>query len=333
MLSVKIIIIKPIDYNRVYDQYSKSKYPIDRYNCFMTMTPSYLTLLETFDDNCWRFSKQDFIEQINAGWLMLMSQPIIRLGDVIDADCFAAVCLRWMPEERENSMPGTFLAALEDAGLAPIADRWAIHCTARVVHADNKLHRLKAPTLRPRKKYSIHLSEQSIVSDKIGRYISNVLQKESISGSQFVFESTFDVALRNSEAFSKLAKLCSDLDCAIILTGTPTLDELIWARKILRIRFIKLDLGGSSTPAGFRHLEKKYATLIYCCSRLKIRTIAQFVEQPGIIPQLQKIGVDFVQGYGLAMPTLIDSEAGLPFTLPEEFAHPAPPDHARLQAV
>ena len=288
--------------------------------------------METFNDN-WHLSRQELIEQINAGWLMLLSQPIIRLGDIIDADCFAEIFLRWIPEERENSIPGNFLVALEDAGLAPIADQWAIHCAARVVRADNKLHRSKAHTQRPLKKYSIYLSEKSIVSGVIGRYIGNVLQKEGINGSGIVFGSTFDVAARNSQAFSELAEQFSDLDCAIALAGSPTLDELIWARKILRISYIKLDLGGSNTIAGFRCLEKKYATLIHCCSLLKIQTIAQFVEDPEIIPHLQKIGVDFVQGYGLALPSLIESKLGLPFSLTEEFSHPAPSDHARRQAA
>lgn len=45
------------------------------------MTPNYpSTVLETFGDNCGRFSRQDLIEQINAGWPMLLILPIIRLG-------------------------------------------------------------------------------------------------------------------------------------------------------------------------------------------------------------------------------------------------------------
>ncbi len=39
---------------------------------------------------------------------------------------------------------------------------------------------------------------------------------------------------------------------------------------------------------------------------MKKRTIAEFVENDEIIAKLRKIGVDFLQGYGIAAPRPID---------------------------
>ncbi len=282
----------------------------------MELTPSSHFIPSESAGTNWRFSKHDLIEQINEGRFLLLLQPIIRLDNLIDSDRYAEICLRWMPEESEHSAPGTFLEALEEAGLIQIADQWVIHCIARVIHTENKLPWIKSRPRRQQKKYSINLSEQSIASGEIGQYTSLVLQREILSGSQIVFESSFSAAIRNKKAFSGFAREIVDLGCEISLSGNPTVDELIWAKKVLRIRYIKLDFSEGNSVAGFQRLEKKYKTLIYCCKRLSILSVAQFIEDTEVLPLLQKTGLDFVQGYGLALPRLIESKLGLPFSLP-----------------
>lgn len=284
----------------------------------MDLTPSSHFIAAESAGSSWRFSRQDLIEQINAGRFMLLRQPIIRLDNLIDSDFYAEICLRWMPEESEHSTPGTFLAVLEEAGLIQIADQWVIHCIAKVIHTENKMPWIKSRPRRQQKKYSINLSEQTISSNEIGTYTGMVLRREGLSGSQIVFESSFSAAIRNQKAFARLADEIADLGCEISLSGNPTVDQLVWARKMLRIRYIKLDFSGGNSIDGFRRLEKKYKNLIYSCKRLDILSIAQFVEDPGVISFLQETGIDFVQGFGLALPSLIESKLGLPFSLPEQ---------------
>jgi len=76
--------------------------------------------------------------------------------------------------------------------------------------------------------------------------------------------------------------------------------------KRLSVDYLKID---GSFIRNISHDETDYAmvkSIQQIGNVMGIKTIAEFVESPGIVRRLQSLGVDFAQGYALGEPLPLD---------------------------
>lgn len=252
----------------------------------------------------------ELIEQINAGRFMLLRQPIQPIRDLIDTDGLSEICVRWIPEESGQTPTGTYLTYLDQTSLMPIVDRWVIQCISHLIQADRKL----PWTQHLHKQYIIELSRDSIADPDTANYLHETVTHCRIPGNRLIIESSFEIVSAHPEQFELLSKRVRSLGCNICLYGTPAVNQLLWARKVIGARFIKLDLSGCRATANHQDKWNQITPLIKSCVSLGMKSIAQFIESPRLIPHLIRLGVDYVEGCDLSMPTLVDTRLETPFS-------------------
>ena len=258
------------------------------------------------------FTARELFHRIDAGWVQLLNYPILPLKDIAVSCPIAQICLRWIPEEHENTTPGSFFTMLEQSGLMGITDRWVIQ---RVCNLLLKKHQQSAAdnTTFP-DKYLINLSLQSVFESETGDHIKRTLDANNISGAGLCFEISLPTALNYPHYVIKLAQKLKSAGCSLVISGTPDVEELLWAKKYLNVQYLKIDFGSVNSNESCITALKQHAPLIESCKRLKIKCIAQHLDVLSqvfvdmlVLPKMEESGCHYVQGYGLAMPSLLDT--------------------------
>ena len=262
-----------------------------------------------------RITATDLIDQINGQHFILLRLPILPVRDLIDTEGVSEICVRWVPEESSNTPTGAFLMMIEESGLMALIDKWLIRCVCRVIKSDDKL----PWSLKRKKLYSISLSEQSIIKMDLASFLSKVIEYERIKGDQLVISVPLELALKHERNFCLMASSIRRHGCQVSLSGMPSMDHLIWSRKAVGARYIKLDFSGRRLSEETDLFMKNLESLARSSAALQITLVAEFMGGPRLIPQLMSLGIEYVQGFSLSQPSLIDSRFGLsPFSFGNE---------------
>lgn len=149
-------------------------------------------------------------------------------------------------------------------------------------------------------KFSINLSFDDISSVKTQQFLRDELKKYNLH-SKIIFELTEDAELTKSGATKSFMDEFKGLGCEFALDdfgkGYATFDPLL----NLDFDYIKLD---KLIIANFLSTPKLYYTidmLSQFSKRLKYKTVAEFV-QKDMIPALEAMEIDYLQGFGVIEP-------------------------------
>ena len=230
----------------------------------------------------------------------LYAQKIISIEEKNDLPYYE-ILLRLIDESGKIIAPGVFLPAAERHDLMPAIDRWVVrtffasyevYCQLR---QDQKLD-------PPTNLYTINLSGASINNQKFAFFLQKQFTRYAIPPQTICFEITETVAISNLDNAVKLINQLKKLGCSIALddfgSGMSSLNYL----KNLPIDYLKID-GSFVLNIANDHID--YAT-VECFNHISqimnIKTIAEFVEDDVILQNLQKIGVNYAQGYEIGRP-------------------------------
>lgn len=251
------------------------------------------------------FSARDFFHRIDAGWMQLLNYPILPLKDLAVNSQISQICLRWIPEENQNTTPGSFFSMLEQSGLMGLTDRWVIQRVCNLILSKN--HQSGTVNTTSPDKYLINLSLQSILESQTGDHIKRTIESNDLSGAELCFEISLTAALNYAPYVIKLAHTLKMLGCSLVISGTPDVEELLWAKKYLNARYLKIDFSNVNSDESCITTLKKHGPFIEACKRLQIKCIAQYLDAPFVLPKMEASGFHYAQGYGLAMPKLLDT--------------------------
>ena len=244
-----------------------------------------------------------WIEKINLALeqnrFCLYAQKIVAIEENGDRN-HHEILLR-LRESEKITLPGVFLPAAERYGLMPAIDRWVISTFLAGYEVYCKSVQQSGATLTPNL-YTINLSGASINNQEFGNFLREQFERYCIPPQTICFEITETVAITNLENANALISQLKDLGCSIALddfgSGMSSLNYL----KNLSIDYLKID---GSFVTNIANDEVDYAT-VECFNHISkimnIKTIAEFVENNVILQNLQKIGVDYAQGYGIERP-------------------------------
>jgi EAL domain-containing protein (putative c-di-GMP-specific phosphodiesterase class I) len=209
------------------------------------------------------------------------------------------ILIRMKDEEEKWIAPGFFLPAAERYNLANKIDRWVINKTFSWFADHPK--RLEQLAL-----CSINLSGSSLSDEQLSEYIVNKLSEYSVSPDKICFE------IRETAAITNLSHACGFIDtlrkhgCLFALddfgSGTSSYAFL----KRLSVDFLKLD-GLFVKDMLNDPIDNAMVKSINDIGHVfGLKTIAGFVENEDTEKALREIGLDFVQGYAVAMPERLE---------------------------
>jgi diguanylate cyclase (GGDEF)-like protein/PAS domain S-box-containing protein len=212
------------------------------------------------------------------------------------------ILLRMRDETGKIISPDNFIAAAERYGLTPSIDRWVIENTLRWLVSD----------VDEREKLglcSINLSGQSLGDDKFLPFVIDQFHRSGLDGSKICFEITETAAIASFSQANRFIQALREIGCRFALDDFGTGLSSFGYLKHFPVDFLKID--GSFVKEIVRDpIDREMVRSINEIGHLTgKRTIAEFAENEDVIAMLRSLGVDYAQGYGVAMPQRIERSA------------------------
>ena len=201
-----------------------------------------------------------------------------------------------MQDESGNIIsPVNFLPAAERYNLITSIDRWVISNYFKWLaqHRDH-LERLEFG--------SVNLSGRSLSDESFLTHIENQLKEYLIPAEKICFEITKTDAIRNLPKAIHFINRLKSLGCTFALDDFGSGLSSYAYLKNLPVDFLKIDgmfvKDIVSDPTHYAMVE----SINHIGHVMGRKTIAEFVENAEIASRLSQLGVDYLQGYGIAKP-------------------------------
>ncbi len=206
------------------------------------------------------------------------------------------ILLRMQDEKGEILSPFLFLPAAERFFLMPAIDKWVIKNTlSKLSESWSLLEPLGCV-------WSINLSGQTIMEVNILDEIVGQLRSSGVQNRNICFEITETATIGNLAEAQRFMTSLKEEGCSFSLddfgTGLSSFSYL----KDLPVDYLKIDGSFVKEIAHDPSLEAMVESINHIGQTLNLKTIAEFVKDDAITEKLQKMGVDFGQGYALGKP-------------------------------
>ena len=208
------------------------------------------------------------------------------------------ILLRLKDEQGQLILPGAFIPAAERYNLMPAIDRWVI--SHFMANYDNYCQQSTIPYSNI---YAINLSGASINSKQFRLFLKEQFNHFQIIPGTICFEITETTAISNLAIASQFIEELRHLGCSIALDDFGSGMSSLTYLENLSVDYLKID---GSFVKNIVNNQVAHATVTYfnhIAKIMQIKTVAEFVEDDAILQQLNEIGVDYAQGYGIARPT------------------------------
>jgi len=210
---------------------------------------------------------------------------------------FQEILVRFKDEEEKLLPPGSFFPILDENGLMPLLDRWVLGKVERWIHARRTA---SCDFVVPHN--SMNVSRETLADKRFPGFVQKCIERERIPAEALTFELAGDAVEGTSgEARAFMARMV-ELGCTLVICSVDGSERSMEAVRTLKPHFVKL------SPALLKNLRsdsREYYALYQInarCKALGLKTIAERVEEEAVIGQLKTVGVDYVQGFAVALP-------------------------------
>jgi diguanylate cyclase (GGDEF)-like protein/PAS domain S-box-containing protein len=225
---------------------------------------------------------------------VLHGQRLRALAPGATGDTFE-ILVRLRDEDGRIVPPMSFIPAAERYGLMPTIDRVVID-KALALHA-------RIAASHPQGLcFGINLSGGSLTDNGLVDYVAGKLRQHGVPATAICFEVTETAAISNLKVAVQVMTALRDLGCKLALDDFGSgMSSFAYLRQ-LPVDSVKIDgafvRGMVNDPVNFAMVE----AIQHIAMRMGLKTVAEFVESPETIEALRKLGVDYVQGYGVEAP-------------------------------
>lgn len=228
----------------------------------------------------------------------LFYQPLLNLktGETHEYE----VLLRMEDKSGEYISPELFLASAERFDLSISIDRMVIRKAVRKIAA----LRAKKKTLQ----LSLNLSSSTLDDSNVMEYVSGVIKDANIDPASLSVEISEATVLQN---MSRVLTLCTELNklgCRLILDDADG-QLASFSHFAPAIRAIKIQ---GELMRNLHQADNHARIVALCkkCRKLNIAVVAKSIEDPSLLGELYKIGVDYAQGFAIGRPMESLDETG-----------------------
>ncbi|MEA5471066.1 EAL domain-containing protein [Spirulina sp. 06S082] len=238
------------------------------------------------------------IKALEDDLFCLYAQPI---ADSRRENRFHYELLLRMKDDRGRAIaPGTFIAAAERYNLMPEIDRWVV----RKLFSTLSAHFPRNPSDRGALStwYAVNLSALSLNDEGFFEFLQQQFAQHQIPPEAICFEITETAAIANLSKAAKFIRKLKQLGCSFALDDFGSGMSSFTYLKNLPVDYLKIDgyfvKNLDSDPINVAMIE----AINRIGHLMGLKTIAEFVENDAIRDKITAIGVDYVQGYGIAKP-------------------------------
>lgn len=220
----------------------------------------------------------------------LYLQPIARLDDA--SIQHYEVLLRMHGDDGALVMPGLFIPIAERSGQIVALDRWVLRKSLAL------LARLQTQGI----KLAVNLSGQSLHDTELSGFLASELQISGASPQHLILEVTETAAVTDFSTARGVLQDIRQLGCQTALDDFGVGFSSFHYLGQLPADYIKVDgsfIQKLLTSAEDRLVVKAIADIAAGFGK---ETIAEFVDQAGMLPLLQQYGITYAQGYHIGRP-------------------------------
>lgn len=206
------------------------------------------------------------------------------------------ILLRMLDEDNQLVAPMAFIPAAERYDLMPLIDKWVIQNTFRHI-SDNPHCNMDEHF------FSINISGQSLSTPGFSHFVHEQLRLSAINPEKICIEITETAAITNMADAIEFINSLKSIGCRFSLddfgSGLSSFSYL----KNLPVDYIKID-GSFVRDICEDITDHAFVESIAQIGHvMNIQTIAEYVENQDILAELTLIGVDYAQGFHLALPS------------------------------
>jgi diguanylate cyclase (GGDEF)-like protein/PAS domain S-box-containing protein len=226
-------------------------------------------------------------------------QPIVPIRPKLNVLRQFELLLRMRDENGDLVSPSAFIPAAERYNSMASIDRWVVEETVQ------KLAYRGQPNVEPYM-LAVNLSGTTLNDAKFLDFVLGLLKDAALPHNSLCFEITETAAIANLASVVYFMRALKDCGCLFSLddfgTGLSSLTYL----KHLPVDYIKID--GQFIRNVIR--DKTDESMVHAIARmakaLEVETIAERVESRAIMGRLGNLGIDYAQGYFIAVPRPIE---------------------------
>lgn len=228
---------------------------------------------------------------------VLFAQPIIDLLTQRVAQRELLIRLRDPDQDGEVITPGAFLPVAEEYALIGEIDRWVVDQSAQ----------LAAEGLA----VELNVSAASISDPRLIPYIRSALHRSGADPRRMVFEITETALVSDEQAGRHFVEQMHQLGCKVALDDFGTGYGGFVYLKQLPIDYLKIDVEFVRDLNVNSASRSVVEAIVDLATRFGLKTIAEGVEEAGVLELLGAIGVDYAQGYHIARPAPVRADIGV----------------------
>jgi diguanylate cyclase (GGDEF)-like protein len=257
-------------------------------------------------------------EALNNDKFELYCHPIVSVSPAGSPSHHYEVLLRLREHNGDLIPPGAFIPAAERYNMICLVDRWVV---------DHIFDYLQRQRLTSRLRFSINLSGKSLGDKALLEHIERRLRNGDVGKHEICFETTESAAiisLATARHFMESLKL---LGCYFSLDDFGRGMSSFSYLKTLPVDCLKID-GSFIRNIIIDPVARAMVNAInQIAHTMKLQTIAEYVENQPILDELQRLEIDYAQGFHICKPfpiTELANNRGWDAAHPQDAAPHAP---------
>ncbi len=232
-------------------------------------------------------------QALEAHRFQLYHQPIAQVDKIDGARTHTELLVRMLGEQGKIIPPMAFIPAAERYHRMSKIDEWVIlHFLAELSTRESPLDML----------YNINLSGASLSDEEFLTFLRAQLTQKSVDATKICFEITETAAISNLQRVTTFMKSLKQLGCQFALDDFGSGMSSFRYLKQLPVDYIKID--GDFVQKLNEPVNQAIVQSICSIGQaMDVQIVAERVENLTTAAQLKALGVDYVQGYGIARPS------------------------------
>jgi EAL domain-containing protein (putative c-di-GMP-specific phosphodiesterase class I) len=214
--------------------------------------------------------------------LRLVHQPVVGLHEEVQGVLDTRV--RLIDEQGEPVLPAEFIPAAERAHMMKNIDRWVIGASFSFCVA-------RQPNL-----VFVRLSRDSVLDDSLLEWLKARAHSTRLKPSQVCFQISEELALQQLKQSKALAEQLRETGFLFAVDHLGAGRDSTQLLGHLPMQFVKVDGSLMQGLHRDKDLQKKVGEIAARARELKIKTIAERVENANTMAVLWQLGISFVQG-------------------------------------
>ena len=246
-----------------------------------------------------RNSQMQWISRINAALqnntFVLHLQAISGFKN--NNEAHGELLIRMQGENGKLYQPSSFLPIAERYHMMPLIDRWVVNAALTIIARKGATFKMVC---------AINLSGQSLSQEGFLDFVIDKIKLHNVNPNRLCFEITEIAVVTNLTKARQFIQALRAIGCRFALDDFGSGLSSFAYLKNLSVDIIKID-GLFVKMMANNLIDRAMVESINNIGHVMgLQTIAQFAENDAIINALKEIGVDYAQGYGVAMPALFE---------------------------